>query len=58
MKPIKVSKATAQQIIKWAEKQERKFDKTPLSEIDRVEYRHVQRLKKDGERALKFYNRI
>ena len=39
----------------WAKRQEDKFDRTPISLIDKWEYRHVGRLKKDFLISLRFH---
>lgn len=54
MKKI-LSKETAELGLKWSKHQEAKFDNTPINEIDKWEYRHVQKLSKDFHRSLKFH---
>ncbi len=48
-------KDVSEQGLLWTKHQEAKFDKTPISEIDKWEYRHVQKLSKDFIRSLRFH---
>lgn len=49
-------KDLSEQGIRWAIRQEKKFDRTPIAEIDKWEYRHVQKLKRDFVRSFQKYD--
>ena len=41
--------------LKWTKRQEAKFDRTPIALINKWEYRHVDKLRKDFTRSLRFH---
>ena len=58
MKRKILTKDTASQGLKWVGWQEEKFDRTPIAKINRFDFLHVQKLKKDFVRSLRFHNKV